>query len=63
MFDAFAQIFRSIRFLETVVEHAADYAWPSPFTLQMQTCGHPGSDWDDEARIVTMCYESAFDFA
>jgi hypothetical protein len=63
-FDALAQLFRSIRLLETVAERAeADYVWPSPFTLEMQSCGHPGSDWDDETRTVTMCYESAFDFA
>jgi hypothetical protein len=64
MFDALAQLFRSIRLLETVAGHAeADYVWPSPFTLEMQTCGHPGADWDDETRIVRFCYESAFDFA
>jgi Putative metallopeptidase len=50
--------------LETVVEYAeADYVWPSPFTLEMQSCGRPGSYWDDEARKITLCYELAFDFA
>jgi hypothetical protein len=39
------------------------YVWPSPFTLEMQSCGRPGSYWDDEARKVTLCYELAFDFA
>jgi hypothetical protein len=29
----------------------------------METCGHPGADYDDEARVVTMCYETPFDFA
>jgi hypothetical protein len=63
-FDALAQLFRSIRLLETVAARAeADYAWPSPFTLEMQSCGHPGADWDDETRTVTMCYETPFDFA
>jgi hypothetical protein len=63
-FDALAELFRSTRFLETVVARAeADYVWPSPFTLQMQTCGHPGADFEDETRVVTMCYESASDFA
>jgi hypothetical protein len=63
-FDALAELFRSTRFLETVAARAeADYVWPSPFTLEMQTCGHSGADWDDETRTVTMCYESAFDFA
>jgi Putative metallopeptidase len=63
-FDAFVQLFRSVRLLETVVEYAeADYVWPSPFTLEMQSCGRPGSYWDDEARKITLCYELAFDFA
>ena len=29
----------------------------------MKSCGHPGADFEDETRVVTMCYESAFDFA
>jgi hypothetical protein len=46
------------------VEHPeADFAWPSPFTLEMKDCGHPGADWDDETRKITLCYELAFDFA
>ena len=63
-FDDLAQLFRSIRMLETVAEYAkAGYVWSSPFALEMQSCGHPGADWDDEARKVTVCYELAFDFA
>ncbi len=63
-FASLADMFRSIRFLETVAEHAQDdYLWPHPFTIEMQTCGHPGSDYDTDTRVVTMCYETAFDFA
>jgi hypothetical protein len=63
-FDDLARLFRSVRMLETAAEHAkADYVWSSPFTLEMQSCGHPGADWDDETRKVTVCYELAFDFA
>jgi hypothetical protein len=29
----------------------------------MESCGHPGTDYDDEARVVTICYETPFDFA
>jgi hypothetical protein len=29
----------------------------------MESCGHPGTDYDDETRIVTICYETPFDFA
>jgi Putative metallopeptidase len=57
-------MFRSIRFLETVAEFSKEhYRWPRSFTLKSETCGHPGADYDDEARVVTMCYETPFDFA
>ncbi len=63
MFDVLANMFRSIRFLETVAEHAQErYLWPHPWTLAMESCGRPGSDYDTDTRIVTMCYEQAFDF-
>ena len=42
---------------------AARYKWPHPFTLKMESCGRPGTDYDDEARVVTICYETPFDFA
>jgi Putative metallopeptidase len=63
-YDGLANIFRSIRFLETVAANsAARYKWPHPLTLKMESCGHPGTDYDDEARVVTICYETPFDFA
>jgi hypothetical protein len=63
-YDAFAKMFRSILFLETVAEFSKEhYRWPRSFTLKMETCGHPGTDYDDEARVVTICYETPFDFA
>jgi hypothetical protein len=63
-FDVIANMFRSIRFLETVAEHTqARYLWPHPFTLAMESCGRPGADYDTDTRTVTMCYEQAFDFA
>jgi Putative metallopeptidase len=63
-FDVIANMFRSIRFLETVAEHTQErYLWPHPFTLAMESCGRPGSDYDTDTRTVTMCYEQAFDFA
>jgi Putative metallopeptidase len=64
MYDGVANMFRSIRFLETVAANsAARYKWPHPFTLKMESCGHPGTDYDDEARVITICYETPFDFA
>jgi hypothetical protein len=62
-YDRLANMFRSIRFLETVAEQAQKtYLWPYPWTLAMESCGRPGSDYDTDTRIVTMCYEQAFDF-
>jgi hypothetical protein len=64
MYDGFVNMYRSMRFLETVAANsAAHYKWPRPFTLKMESCGHPGTDYDDEARVVTICYEMPFDFA
>ena len=63
-YRAFVDIFRSVRFLETVAEFSKEhYRWPRSLTLKMESCGHPGTDYDDEARIVTICYETPFDFA
>ena len=64
MFDGIANMFRSIRFLETVAANSAvRYKWPHPFTLKMESCGRPGTDYDDEARVITICYETPYDFA
>jgi hypothetical protein len=64
MYDGVANMFRAIRFLETVAANsAARYKWPHPFTLKMASCGRPGTEYDDEARVVTICYETPFDFA
>jgi len=63
-YDGLANMFRSIRFLETVAANSATrYKWPHPLTLKMESCGHPGTSYDDEARVVTICYETPFDFA
>jgi hypothetical protein len=31
--------------------------------MKMESCGHPGTDYDDGAHVVTICYETPFDFA
>jgi hypothetical protein len=50
--------------LETVAEHAADdFVWPAPFTLEMQSCGHPNARWYLPTRKLTVCYELSRDFA
>jgi hypothetical protein len=59
-----AQIARAIMLLEPVAQIAADlYAWPAPFTLQMQSCGFPNAGWVDSALTLTLCYELSRDFA
>jgi Putative metallopeptidase len=63
-YDGLATMYRSIRFLETVAANsAARFKWPHPLTLKMESCGHPGTDYDDETRVVTICYETPRDFA
>lgn len=63
-FEGFARSFRAVRILETVAERSAStYAWPAPFTLEMLSCDGPNASWDDEARILKVCYQTAFDFA
>ena len=58
------QVAHSIRLLETVAGRAADdFAWPAPFTLEMQSCGSPNARWDLSTHTLTVCYELARDFA
>jgi hypothetical protein len=63
-FEGFARTFRAIRILETVAERSAStYEWEAPFTMEMQSCDGPNAGWDDETRILKVCYQMAFDFA
>ena len=62
--DVYAQGFRSLRMLEAVRDRAADLlAWPTPFTLEMQTCGVINGMWQHGQNKLTLCYELAADFA
>jgi hypothetical protein len=55
--------FRDVRIWEIVAQAAAaDFAWPAPFTMEMQSCGHADAAWADKTRTVRVCYELAFDF-
>src|SRR5258708_38169725 len=41
------QVASSVRLLETVAGHAAgEFAWPAPFTVEMQSCGFPNARCD-----------------
>jgi hypothetical protein len=64
IFEVFARSFRATRMLETVAERSAsNYVWPAPFTMEMVSCDGPNANWDDEARILKVCYQLPFDFA
>jgi hypothetical protein len=59
-----AEALRSIKILEEVAVHSAEaFAWPAPFTLELQTCGFPNARWDLSTHKLTICYELAADFA
>jgi Putative metallopeptidase len=63
-FNIFAQSFRAVRILETVAQRSgSEYAWPAPFTMQMLSCDGPNASWNDESRILKVCYQLPFDFA
>jgi hypothetical protein len=58
------QLFRSVRILEMVADHAAEaYAWPHPLGLEMATCGESGAQFLPPNRKVIVCYELAQEFA
>jgi hypothetical protein len=62
--EPFAKGFQSIGLLEIVAQRAADqWAWPKPFTLEMQTCGYINAAWVASTRKLTLCYELARDFS
>jgi len=61
--STYAEGFRQVRLLETVAENAVErLAWPSPFTLEMRSCGDVNASWVTELRKLTVCYELAADF-
>jgi putative metallopeptidase DUF4344 len=60
----YAQSFRAVRLLEVVANrYAEEVAWPTPFTLEMKSCGFVNARWLPETRTLTLCYELAADFA
>jgi Putative metallopeptidase len=50
--------------LEPVAAFLADQlVWPTPFTLEMQSCGFVNARWVASTHKLTLCYELATDFA
>ena len=61
--EVIAQAARAMLLLERVAEHSAnDFAWPVPFTLEMQSCGFPNARYDPSTHKLTVCYELGADF-
>jgi hypothetical protein len=62
--DVYAQVFRGLRFLETVAELAADrFTWRAPIVMKMQSCRAVGARWTIATRTLHICYEMAQEFA
>ncbi len=59
-----ARSFRALRLLERVAERAAeDFVWRKSFTLELQSCGNPGANWNLMSHRLIVCYEMAEEFA
>jgi hypothetical protein len=60
----FARSFRTLHFLESIIQHANAYAWPKPFALEMRTCnGKADARWSPSQHKIIICYEIVSDFA
>ena len=62
--EVVSQAARDLMMLEIVAQHMADqFAWPTPFTLEEQTCGIINAGWVASAHKLILCYELSADFA
>jgi hypothetical protein len=60
----YAQVFRNLRFLEIIAEHAAgQFAWSAPIGIDMRSCGEASARWIVPERKLVLCYEQARDLA
>jgi Putative metallopeptidase len=61
--DLNARSFRALRLLESVADRAAEeFIWRKPFSLELQSCGKPGAQWDLMSHRLIVCYEMAEEF-
>jgi putative metallopeptidase DUF4344 len=59
----YARIFKTTRFLETVVEQVADrFSWPASIVVEMRSCGDANARWTIPTRRLHVCYELAEEF-
>ena len=62
--EVYAQVFRNLRFLESIAEFTADrFAWRAPISIEMRSCGGADATWTIATRTLNVCYEMAQDFA
>jgi hypothetical protein len=62
--EVYAQVFRNLRFLETIAEFAVErFAWRAPILIEMRSCGDADATWTIATRTLAVCYEVAQDFA
>jgi hypothetical protein len=61
--DIFERAFRATGVMERTSGYLVDgYAWRTPFTVEVKTCGQPDAHWNVPSHTVTLCYEMADDF-
>lgn len=61
--DIFERAFRATGMMERVADRLTDlYAWRKPFSIESQTCGSSGANWDVQLHKVVLCYEIADEF-
>ena len=62
--EVIAKAAREIKLLEPVAQLASEqFVWPTPFALEMQSCGVINAAWAASTHKLTLCYELAADFA
>ena len=60
----YAQVFRNLRFLETIAEVAASQViWRAPLLIEMRSCDAATPTWTASTRTLSVCYELAQRFA
>ena len=59
----YAQMFRNLKFLDTIADLAADrFAWREPLAIEMRSCASAGTTWTIAAPRLQICYEMAREF-
>ena len=62
--ELYASVMKETRLLETVGQRLSEkYVWRAPFTIEAETCGGAGAQWNIATRTLTLCYEMAEEFS